>query len=175
MESVEDVGVPTACNGLILGELPFHHVQQIKAHTIIAKAHQQARYIDPESGDNVVHALSRLRDGHDILENLECFIQKDIDLNLHNREGEPPLISFICNRSWEECETGATMSKYLDSILWKNFKERLRNNINVDMKDRKGATALHCAAVRGRPDSTRSLIEAGANVNVRLGKPFTHV
>lgn len=61
------------------------------------------------------------------------------------------------------------MSKYLDLILWKNIKEHLHNNINVDMKDREGATALHCAAVRGRPDPTRSLIEAGANVNARLG------
>jgi ankyrin repeat protein len=62
------------------------------------------------------------------------------------------------------------MSKYLDAILWKTTNERIFNNINVNMKDREGATALHCAAVRGRPDSTRSLIEAGANVNARLGK-----
>ena len=61
------------------------------------------------------------------------------------------------------------MSKFLDAILWKNIKERLSNKISVNMKDRKGATALHYATVRGRPDSTRSLIEAGANVNARLG------
>jgi ankyrin repeat protein len=61
------------------------------------------------------------------------------------------------------------MSKYLDALLWKNSKERNSNNINVNMKDREGATALYCAAIRGRPDSTRSLIEAGANVNARLG------
>ena len=61
------------------------------------------------------------------------------------------------------------MSKYLDAILWKNVKERLSNKISVNMKDRNGATALYYAAVCGRPDSTRSLIEAGANVNARLG------
>jgi ankyrin repeat protein len=37
------------------------------------------------------------------------------------------------------------------------------------MKDREGATALHSAAILGRPDSVRSLIEAGANVNARSG------
>jgi len=158
-----------ACNGLVPGDRLLHHVKQIQAHTIIAKAYQQSRYIDPETGDNVVHALSKLKSSHDILENLECFISRNVDLNLHNREGKHPLISFICNRPWEESETGATMSKYLDAILWKNIKERLRNKININIRDRKGATALHCAAVRGRPDSTRSLIEAGANVNARLG------
>ncbi len=168
--SPEEAVPHKAYNELSTEEKPAHHITQIKAHTIIAKAHQQARYVDLETGDNVIHALSRLRSAHDILENLECFNQKDIDLNLHNREGRPPLVSLICNRSCDEYETGATMSKYLDAILWKTTNERIFNNINVNMKDREGATALHCAAVRGRPDSTRSLIEAGANVNARLGK-----
>jgi hypothetical protein len=35
------------------------------------------------------------------------------------------------------------------------------------MKDREGFTALHSAAILGRPDSVRSLIEAGACVNAR--------
>lgn len=66
-------------------------------------------------------------------------------------------------------ETGATMSKYLDTILGKDLEERLRNKVKVNMKDREGATALHSAAILGRPDSVRSLIEAGANVNARSG------
>jgi hypothetical protein len=37
------------------------------------------------------------------------------------------------------------------------------------MRNREGATALYYAAIRARPDSVRSLIEAGANVNARLG------
>jgi hypothetical protein len=157
------------CNSLILDEWRANHLKQIQAHAIIAKAHQQPRYIDPETGNNVVHALSRLKSRNDILLYLECFIPRSVDLNLHNREGKPPLLSFICDRPWEESETGATMSKYLDALLWKNSKGRSSNNINVNMKDREGATALYCAAIRGRPDSIRSLIEAGANVNARLG------
>jgi ankyrin repeat protein len=61
------------------------------------------------------------------------------------------------------------MSKYLDTILGKDLEERLRNKVKVDMNDREGATALHAAAILGRPDSVRSLIEAGACVNARSG------
>jgi hypothetical protein len=166
---IEEAEEAITCNGLILDEWRAHHIKQIQAQAIIAKAHQQPRYIDPETGDNVVHALSRLKSRNDILLYLECFIPRGVDLNLHNRQGQHPLLSFICDRSWEESETGATISKYLDALLWKNSKERISNNINVNMKDRNGATALYCAAIHGRPDSIRSLIEAGANVNARLG------
>jgi len=47
------------------------------------------------------------------------------------------------------------------------------NHVNVNMKDREGATALHAAAVRGRPDSVRSLVEAGGCVNARSGGLFS--
>jgi len=36
------------------------------------------------------------------------------------------------------------------------------------MRNREGASTLYYAAVRARPDSVRSLIDAGANVNARL-------
>ena len=62
------------------------------------------------------------------------------------------------------------MSKYLDALLWKDARRRVPNKINVNMKNREGATALYYAAVRARPDSVRSLIEAGANVNARIGE-----
>jgi hypothetical protein len=174
----------------------LQHIKQMKAQTIVLEAHHQPNYVDPETGDNVIHALSTLepsndillnlehfsskdvgfnlhrREGNYILLNLEYFVQKNVDLNLHNREGKHPLESFVWNRPGEERETGATMSKYLDAILWRDLKERAKNNVSVNMKDREGATALHCAAIRGRPDSVRSLIEAGANVNARAGKLY---
>jgi len=181
----------------------LQHIKQMKAQTTVLEAHRQPNYVDTETGDNVIHALSRLepsndillnlehfspkdmdinlhrREGNYILLNLEYFVQKGVDLNLHNREGNHPLKSFVWNRPGDERETGATMSKYLDAVLWKDLKERARNSVSVNMKDREGATALHCAAIRGRPDSVRSLIEAGANVNARSGKllprmMFTH-
>ena len=169
------------------------HAKQIKAQTIVAEAQHEPTYVDVDTGDNVVHALSRLNPSNDILLNLECFntkdvslnlhnrggnyillsleyfIQRGVDLNLHNREGNHPLKSFICDRHWLESETEATMSEYLNAILWKDLKKRIRNNVNVNMKDREGATALHSAAIRGRPNFVRSLIEAGANVNARSG------
>jgi hypothetical protein len=172
----------------------LQHIKQMKAQTTVLEAYCQPNYVDVETGDNVIHALSRLepsndillnlehfsskdmdinlhrREGNYILLNLEYFVQKGVDLNLHNREGNHPLKSFVWNRPGEERETGATMSKYLDAVLWKDLKERARNSVSVNMKDREGATALHCAAIHGRPDSVRSLIEAGANVNARSGK-----
>ncbi|KAH7336222.1 hypothetical protein BKA65DRAFT_29867 [Rhexocercosporidium sp. MPI-PUGE-AT-0058] len=179
------------CEAMIVAEFRLEGVKQIKANTIVVEARHQPRYVDIETGDNVFHALSRInsssktlfsvdylkpnrsnqerpnRERNYILLNLEYFISKGVDLDLHNREGAHPLKSFICDRAWDESETGATMSKYLDMILWKDRQGRTRNKVNVNMKDREGYTALHHAAIRGRPDSVRSLIEAGANVNAR--------
>lgn len=176
--------------------------RQIRAQEIIFKTRYQHKYIDPLTGDNAVHALSRLdstndillnlshfsisspssplspspavnnREGNYILLNLSYFISRGIDLNLLNLEGSHPLRSFIRERGQGGMgkETGATMSKYLDTILGKDLEERLRNKVRVDLRDREGATALHSAAILGRPDSVRSLIEAGACVNARSGE-----
>lgn len=178
----------------------LERVRQVKAQDIVLEARYRPSYIDPATGDNAVHALSRLestndvllklehftlspspssptqnlhnREGNYILLNLSYFIARGIDLNLLNLEGSHPLRSFIRERPGKGKETGATMSKYLDTILGKDLEERLRNKVRVDMKDREGATALHSAAILGRPDSVRSLIEAGANVNARSGMCF---
>jgi hypothetical protein len=171
----------------------LQHVKQIKSQNVVLEARNNLTHVDPETGDNVLHALSRLKSGNDILLrlehfnpsdknidshnregnqillNLEYFVPRGVDLNLHNLEGSHPLKSFIIDRPLGENETGATISKYLDKILWKDAMERVRNKVNVNMKDREGATALHCAAVHGRPDAVRSLIAAGANVNARSG------
>jgi hypothetical protein len=182
-----------ADESLTTKEWRLERVKQIKAQDIVLEARYRPSYIDPETGDNAVHALSRLestndvllrlehftlkddklnlhnREGNYILLNLEYFIARGIDLNLLNLEGSHPLRSFIRERPGKGKETGATMSKYLDTILGKDLEERLRNKVKVNMKDREGATALHSAAILGRPDSVRSLIEAGANVNARSG------
>jgi Ankyrin repeat len=179
-------------DGLTKNEWRLERVKQIKAQDIVLEARYRPSYIDHETGDNAVHALSRLestndvllrlehftlkdsqnlhnREGNYILLNLEYFIARGIDLNLLNLEGSHPLRSFIRERPGKGKETGATMSKYLDTILGKDLEERLRNKVKVNMKDREGATALHSAAILGRPDSVRSLIEAGACVNARSG------
>jgi hypothetical protein len=182
---------------IIANEWRLQRVKQIKAQDIVLEARYRPSYVDPETGDNAVHALSRLeasndillklehfnlkdnklnlhnREGNYILLNLEYFIARGIDLNLLNLEGIHPLRSFIRERPGKGSETGATMSKYLDTILGKDLTERLRNKVKVNMKDREGATALHSAAILGRPDSVRSLIEAGANVNARSGMLFS--
>lgn len=188
-EEADDAEEAMTCGAIIVAEFRLERIKQNKAQNIIARARRQPSYVDTESCENVVHALSRIdasskvlsnvehlrstrsaqdrphREGNYMLLNLEYFIAKGVDLNAHNREGSHPLKSFICDRPWDENETGATMSKYLDTILWKDQSSRTRNEVNVDMKDREGLTALYHAAVRGRPDSVRSLIEAGANVN----------
>lgn len=43
----------------------------------------------------------------------------------------------------------------------------LRNGANVDQKDSHGRAALHLAVGRGDADTTRVLLEAGANPNVQ--------
>ncbi|KAH7357027.1 hypothetical protein BKA65DRAFT_548411 [Rhexocercosporidium sp. MPI-PUGE-AT-0058] len=147
--------------------------RQQRAYEIIGRATDEPSYVDPDTGDNILHALARLKlsDKGSLLSKIRKFISKDVDLNVHNRGKDTPLTAFIRERPFsgvESGETGATMSKYLDALLWKDARHRVPNKINVNLKNREGATALYYAAVRARPDSVRSLIEAGANVNSRI-------
>jgi len=147
--------------------------RQQRAYEIIGRASDEPSYVDPDTGDNILHALARLKlsDKGSLLSKIRKFISKDVDLNVHNRGKDTPLTAFIRERPFsgvESGETGATMSKYLDALLWKDARHRVPNKINVNLKNREGATALYYAAVRARPDSVRSLIEAGANVNSRI-------
>jgi ankyrin repeat protein len=148
--------------------------RQEKAWKILRHASTQPSYVDPETGDNILHALARLKlpERNSLLSKIREYVLMDIDLNLHNRDRDCPLAAFISERPFlgkENDETGATMSKYLDALLWKDVRRRIPNRINVNMRNREGATALYYAAIRARPDSVRSLIDAGANVNARLG------
>ena len=148
--------------------------RQIKAWEILDRATTEPSYVDPETGDNVLHALSKVKisQAASLISKIQSFTSEDVDLNLHNKERDCPLATFIRERpvlGVENDETGATMSKYLDALLWKDSRIRIPNKINVNMRNRSGATALYYAAVRARPDSVRSLIEAGANVNARRG------
>lgn len=189
-EEADDTEEAMTCGAIIVAEFRLERIKQNKAKNIVVRARHQPSYVDMESCENVLHALARIDSGNKVLAgidhmrtnlptqdrpnresnymllNLGYFISKGVDLDAHNREGSHPLKAFICDRPWDENETGATMSKYLDMILWKDQTSRTRNKVNVDMKDRDGLTALYHAAIRGRPDSVRSLIEAGANVNV---------
>lgn len=133
----------------------------------------QPNYVDPETGDNVLHALARLKlpEKGSVLSKVKDFVSRDVDLNLHNRDRHSPLAAFIQERPFlgiESEETGATLSKYLDALLWKDTRRRVPNKININMRNKEGAPALYYAAIRGRPDSVRSLIEGGANVNARV-------
>lgn len=156
-------------------EWMLQFVGEINAHNVIGIAHNNPKYVDPETGDTAVNALSRVNTGRldfkskELLEHLQLFVSKGVSLNQHNYAGCHPLASFTLDRVSDKIETGATMSMYLDALLWKDPERRISNHINVNMKTRDGTTALYNAAVRARLDSVRSLIEAGANVNARLG------
>ncbi|KAF8861772.1 hypothetical protein BDZ45DRAFT_739937 [Acephala macrosclerotiorum] len=148
--------------------------KQRKAYEILVCAmSDQPNYVDPETGDNVLHALARLKlpEKGSVLSKVKEFVSRDVDLNLHNRDRHSPLAAFIQERPFlgiESEETGATMSKYLDALLWKDIRQRVPNKINVNMRNKEGAPALYYATVRSRPDSVRSLIEGRANVNARV-------
>jgi hypothetical protein len=188
---VKDAGFPLEVSNEFESPSPTHEVdfvvtqgKQDKAYQILGHATMHPSYVDPETGDNVLHALARLKlpERRALLSKIQEFVLKDIDLNLQNRERNCPLAAFIRERPFlgiENDETGATMSKYLDALLWKDARHRIPNKINVNMRNREGATALYYASIRARPDSVRSLIEAGANVNARLSRynkslEFTH-
>jgi hypothetical protein len=158
--------------------LPMENWQQwmydMQAQNLITFAHNNPNYIDLKTGDTVFHALSRVNTGltfkpNNVLEHLRHFITKDADPNQYNCEGYFPLASFTGDRAFGVTETGTTMSMYLDAILWTDYERRERSRAKVNMKIRDGSTPLYNAAIRGRLDSVRSLIDAGANVNARLG------
>jgi ankyrin repeat protein len=135
--------------------------------------------------DGALHALSRVNvedeeavaQEIDIMQCLKDFVSKEVNLNRHNRDGDHPLSAFIRNRDQRRedqgNETGPTTAKFLEVLLWKTSKRGTLNDlndINVDMMNRRGATALYEAATLAQPESVRSLIEAGANVHARLSK-----
>ncbi|KAE9376258.1 hypothetical protein N431DRAFT_479574 [Stipitochalara longipes BDJ] len=143
---------------------------QQKAFQILGRAAFDPSYVDPHTGDNVLHALSRIQldSTTTLLSKIKIFVSKDVDLNLHNRDQYTPLATFITERPFEAHENGIKLSKYLDALLWKDSHCRIPNRINVNMRNREGTTALYHAAIRGRPDSVRSLVDAGANVNATI-------
>lgn len=158
----------------------FNKVRQRIAKEITRHASTDPTFVHPETGDNILHALARLRfqESTDLISRIREFASKDVDLNLRNFDDDGPLSAFTQEPLAEGLtseETGATISKYLDALLWKDAQKRLPNKINVNMRNREGATPLYYAAIRARPDSIRSLIEAGANVNARLGKLFPQI
>jgi ankyrin repeat protein len=177
--SVKDAGYPVSTHFSKSPSSPDSFVstqeKQDRAYQILGRASVEPSYVDPDTGDNVLHALARLKlpERGSLLSKIQAFVSEDIDLNLHNKDRDCPLAAFIRERPFqgvENDETGATMSKYLDALLWKDPRRRVPNKINVNLRNHDGATALYYAATRARPDSVRSLIEAGANVNARLGR-----
>jgi hypothetical protein len=161
--------------------LQFNQKQQERACAVLGHATiGKPSYVDPETGDNAWHALSRLSidalPRGELLSQIRLFLNADVDLNLPNKEEEYPLVAFICGRpslTRSHEETGAQRSKYLETLMWKDPRAhgRIPNPININIRDRSGASALYYAALSGQPESVKSLIERGANVNVRLSKP----
>jgi len=157
------------------GTFDFNNVRQVIAKEICRHASTDPTFVHPETGDNILHALARLRsqESADLITRIRQFAAEDVDLNLRNFEQDGPLSAFTQEPPADghtNEETGATISKYLDALLWKDLQKRIPNKINVNMRNWEGATPLYYAVLRARPDSVRSLIEAGANVNARLGK-----
>jgi hypothetical protein len=157
------------------GAFDFDKVRQRIAKEITRHASTDPTFVHPETGDNILHALARLRsqESADLISRIRQFAANDVDLNLRNFDHDGPLSAFTQEPPADGLtseETGATISKYLDALLWKDPQKRIPNKINVNMRNREDKTPLYYAAIRARPDSVRSLIEAGANVNARLGK-----
>jgi hypothetical protein len=151
-------------------------LRQMDARNIlIVEAQNNPHYVDGTTKDTILHALSIVSmQSHEIIRYLREFVLKDVNLNRHNRDGHHPLAAFICNQGFRGSETGATMARYIDILLWKGGKHGDRSDINVNMMSRNGTTALYEAAVRAQSDTVRSLIEAGANVNARISKITGH-
>jgi hypothetical protein len=148
-------------------------LKQMSAHITLDNAHHNPHYVDRETKDTALHALSRVRvsgvmERNDIMKDLQNFVSKGVNLNLHNRDGHHPLAAFICNQDFRGSETGATLAKYIEILVWKDGKYADRNDININMMTRNGTTALYEAAVRAQVDCVRAFIEAGANVNARI-------
>jgi hypothetical protein len=152
------------------------------AYHTIAEAYNKPHSFDNNTRDTILHSLAKLNTESggivhtkDIIQFLRHFVTEGVNLNWHNRDGHHPLSAFICYKGRRGSETGATLVEYLDALLWKDGKTGELNNINVNMVNGRGATALYEAAVRGEWESVQSLIRARANVNARLCRSDTHV
>jgi len=154
---------------------------QQRSWTIIVHATMDPGYVDPETGDSVLHALSKLTQDalprHELLSKLRLFVSADVDLNLPNKAMEYPLVALLRSRRRLESghdETGAQKSKYLETLIWMDPRATVPNRINVNIQDGARLSALYHAALMGQPESVKSLIDGGANVNGRIGEliPF---
>jgi ankyrin repeat protein len=149
-----------------------------KTYDIMIMAHHNPHYVDSTTKDTILHALSRVSvqsgvmQENDIIQYLRQLVTEGVNLNRHNREGHHPLAAFICNQDFQESERGATVAKYIDILLGKGGENGGRNDINIDMMSRNGATALYEAAIQAQLETVRSLIKAGANVNARLSRLY---
>lgn len=147
----------------------------------IKKAREDPNSFNKRTKDTILHWLSENAQStgtfqmNDIIRGLRDLVAQGVNLNWHNREGHHPLSAFICNQKLRGNEMGVILAKFIESLLWKIGKHGDRNFINVNMMNRRGATALCEAAIRAQLDSVRSLIEAGANVNARLSEYDTYL
>ncbi|KAH8647062.1 hypothetical protein BGZ60DRAFT_438046 [Tricladium varicosporioides] len=151
----------------------FNTIKQQLAMQVAHYASNDPSYIHPTTGDNILHALARFRlpDPAIHATSIRHFASLDVDLNRRNEDYDVPLSVLTKEPPIQEAaeeETGATISKYIDAILWVDPQKRVPSQANVNMRDREGLTPLYYSAMNARPDSVRSLIEAGANVNARL-------
>lgn len=142
-------------------------------HTI-AEAYNKPHSFN-NNKDIILHTLAKLNtesggivQSKDIIQMLCHFVAEGVNLNWHNYDGHHPLSAFICYKYQRGNETGATLAEYIAVLLWKDGQYGEPNNINVDMLNGNGATALHEAAIRGEWEAVQTLIRAGANVNTRL-------
>jgi len=143
---------------------------------LMFEAQNNPQKVDGTTKDTVLHALSIVKmPSHEIIRYLRDFVVKGVNLNRHNRDGLHPLAAFICNQGFRGNETGATMAKYIDILLRKGGKHGDHGDVNVNMMNREGKTALFEAAIRAQSATVRSLIETGANVNARMSKIQTHI
>jgi ankyrin repeat protein len=144
----------------------------------IIQAYKNPESFNRKTKDTILHVLSRVNvelsgsiKSSDVIKYIRDFVANGANRNWHNAEGQTPLTAFVSNKDSRGSETGATMTKYLEVLLSKKSESVQHNEFNIDMMNRRGATALYEAAIRGQAHSVRSLIEAGANVNARLSKP----
>ena len=95
--------------------------------------------------------------GANRLATLQALLAAGADVNARDLQGRTALI-------W--ATTGSTGTDSHPELL----PVLIHAGANVDTRDSKGATALVYAAIHGHLESARILIDAGADVNVRMGR-----
>lgn len=136
--------------------------------TNIAYLNEQDQYGDTPLMTLVKMKSSQQYDDDQIINAISLLIRSKANIETSNNDGSNPLLKVVTHESYRN-------NIILEKLLYKNFFGllSLKNDINVDIKDKDGNTALIRAARAGNNFAVNKLLKFGADINATNHQGYT--